>query len=385
MDIYELIAPCHFGLESVMKREILDLGYEISSVEDGKVTFLGDAEAIAYANIFLRTTERVLLKVGQFQAESFEELFEQTRALPWENYIPKDGKFWVAKANSIKSKLFSPSDIQSVMKKAIVERLKEHYRVEWFPEDGASYPIRVSFLKDQAVIGLDTTGVSLHKRGYRQLTAKAPITETLAAALLMLTPWKRERILVDPFCGSGTFVIEAAMMAAGIAPGMNRTFLAQQWRELVPEKCWRDALEEAREQVDLSVATDIQGYDIDGEIIKAARENARLAGVEQMIHFQQRAVSELSHSGKYGFIVTNPPYGGRLEEKSALPEIYRTLGERFSQLDTWSLYLITNFEDAQRCIGRQAAKNRKIYNGMLKTYFYQYPGPKPPKRTEKIQ
>ena len=385
MDIYELIAPCHFGLESVMKREILDLGYEISSVEDGKVTFLGDAEAIAYANIFLRTTERVLLKVGQFQAESFEELFEQTRALPWENYIPKDGKFWVAKANSIKSKLFSPSDIQSVMKKAIVERLKEHYRVEWFPEDGASYPIRVSFLKDQAVIGLDTTGVSLHKRGYRQLTAKAPITETLAAALLMLTPWKRERILVDPFCGSGTFVIEAAMMAAGIAPGMNRTFLAQQWRELVPEKCWRDALEEAREQVDLSVATDIQGYDIDGEIIKAARENARLAGVEQMIHFQQRAVSELSHSGKYGFIVTNPPYGERLEEKSALPEIYRTLGERFSQLDTWSLYLITNFEDAQRCIGRQAAKNRKIYNGMLKTYFYQYPGPKPPKRTEEIQ
>ena len=385
MDIYELIAPCHFGLESVMKREILDLGYEISSVEDGKVTFLGDAEAIAYANIFLRTTERVLLKVGQFQAESFEELFEQTRALPWENYIPKDGKFWVAKANSIKSKLFSPSDIQSVMKKAIVERLKEHYRVEWFPEDGASYPIRVSFLKDQAVIGLDTTGVSLHKRGYRQLTAKAPITETLAAALLMLTPWKRERILVDPFCGSGTFVIEAAMMAAVIAPGMNRTFLAQQWRELVPEKCWRDALEEAREQVDLSVATDIQGYDIDGEIIKAARENARLAGVEQMIHFQQRAVSELSHSGKYGFIVTNPPYGERLEEKSALPEIYRTLGERFSQLDTWSLYLITNFEDAQGCIGRQAAKNRKIYNGMLKTYFYQYPGPKPPKRTEKIQ
>ena len=385
MDIYELIAPCHFGLESVMKREILDLGYEISSVEDGKVTFLGDAEAIAYANIFLRTTERVLLKVGQFQAESFEELFEQTRALPWENYIPKDGKFWVAKANSIKSKLFSPSDIQSVMKKAIVERLKEHYRVEWFPEDGASYPIRVSFLKDQAVIGLDTTGVSLHKRGYRQLTAKAPITETLAAALLMLTPWKRERILVDPFCGSGTFVIEAAMMAAVIAPGMNRTFLAQQWRELVPEKCWRDALEEAREQVDLSVATDIQGYDIDGEIIKAARENARLAGVEQMIHFQQRAVSELSHSGKYGFIVTNPPYGERLEEKSALPEIYRTLGERFSQLDTWSLYLVTNFEDAQRCIGRQAAKNRKLYNGMLKTYFYQYPGPKPPKRTEKIQ
>ena len=380
MEIYELIAPCHFGLESVMKREILDLGYEISSVEDGKVTFLGDAEAIAYANIFLRTTERILLKVGQFRAESFEELFEQTRSLPWERYIPKNGKFWVAKANSIKSKLFSPSDIQSIMKKAIVERLKEKYHMEWFPEDGDSYPIRVAFLKDQAVIGLDTTGVSLQKRGYRQLTAKAPITETLAAALLLLTPWKEDRILVDPFCGSGTFPIEAAMMAADMAPGMKRTFLAQQWKNLIPEKCWKDAREEACERIDLTAETNIQGYDIDGNVVKAARENARLAGVEKMIHFQQRPVSELSHPGKYGFIVTNPPYGERLEEKAALPELYRTLGERFAMLDTWSMYFISSYEDAERYIGRRADKNRKIYNGMLKTYFYQYPGPKPPKK-----
>ena len=244
MELYELIAPCHFGLEAVMKREILDLGYEIERVEDGKVTFLADAEGIAYANLFLRTTERILLKVGQVHAETYDELFEATKALPWEKFIPKNGKFWVTKANSIKSKLFSPSDIQSIMKKAIVERLKQVYHMEWFPEDGAQYPIRVSILKDEVTIGLDTSGVSLHKRGYRKLTAKAPITETLAAALIMLTPWKGDRILVDPFCGSGTFPIEAAMMAADIAPGLNRSFLAEQWTHLVPKKCWMDAAAE---------------------------------------------------------------------------------------------------------------------------------------------
>ena len=219
MDRMELIAPCHFGLEAVLKREIIDLGYEISSVEDGRVTFYGDAEAICRANIFLRTAERVLLKVGAFQAVTYDELFEKTKALPWEKYIPKDGKFWVAKAASVKSKLFSPSDIQSIMKKAMVNRMKEHYDVEWFEETGASYPVRVFLMKDIVTIGIDTSGVSLHKRGYRKLSSKAPITETLAAALIMLTPWRKDRILVDPFCGSGTFPIEAAMIAANIAPG----------------------------------------------------------------------------------------------------------------------------------------------------------------------
>ena len=380
MEIYELIAPCHFGLEAVMKREILDLGYEISSVEDGKVTFQGDAEAVAYSNIFLRTTERILLKAGEFQAETFEELFEKTRAIPWEKYIPKNGKFWVAKANSIKSRLFSPSDIQSIMKKAIVERLKEHYHMDWFPEDGPAYPIRVSILKDRVTAGLDTTGVSLHKRGYRRLTARAPITETLAAALLMLTPWKKDRILVDPFCGSGTFAIEAAMMAADMAPGMRRNFQAQQWDNLIPGKCWSDALEDAGDRLDLSVHTEIQGMDIDGEMVRTAEENARAAGVERLVRFRRQPVSELAPSGEYGFLIANPPYGERLEEKKALPELYRALGERFALLDTWSLYLITGYEDTQRYIGKQAAKNRKIYNGMLKTYFYQYPGPKPPKK-----
>ncbi|MCH1980974.1 class I SAM-dependent RNA methyltransferase [Ruminococcus sp. OA3] len=380
MKMFELIAPCHFGTEAVLKREIIDLGYEVSRVEDGKVTFLGDAEAVAYANVFLRTTERILLKVGQVKAESFEELFEKTKALPWEEFIPKDGKFWVAKANSIKSKLFSPSDIQSIMKKAIVERLKEKYRVSWFEEGGDSYPIRVTFMKDVATITLDTSGISLHKRGYRQNTVKAPITETLASALLLLTPWKQDRILVDPFCGSGTFPIEAAMMAANMAPGMNRSFLAEDWKHIIPRKCWYHAVEEAQDLVDTGVQTDIQGYDIDASAVRDARENARLAGVDHMIHFQQRAVKDLSHPKKYGFIVTNPPYGERLEDKEILPGLYRELGESYQKLDSWSMYLITSFEDAEKYIGKKADRNRKIYNGMLKTYYYQFLGQKPPKK-----
>lgn len=378
MKTMELIAPCHFGMEAVLKREILDLGYEISQVEDGRVTFLGDPEAVAYANVFLRTTERILIKVAKIHAETFDELFERTKELPWEEFIPRDGKFWVAKANSIKSKLFSPSDIQSIMKKAMVERLKSVYHQEWFPENGASFPLRVAFLKNEALIGLDTSGVSLHKRGYRQMTAKAPITETLAAALILLTPWKGDRILVDPFCGSGTFPIEAAMIAADMAPGMNRSFLAEEWKHLVPRKHWYQAMDEAAQRVNTEIHTDIQGYDIDGEIVKAARANAAMAGVDKLIHFQQRPVSELRHSGKYGFVITNPPYGERLEEKEALPALYRQIGEAFDRLDTWSKYVITAYEDAQRYIGKKAAKNRKIYNGMMKTYFYMFPGPKPP-------
>lgn len=380
MKLYELTAPCHFGLESVLKKEIYDLGYEIVEVEDGRVTFAGDAEAVCRGNVFLRTTERVLLRVGKFHAETFEELFEGIRALPWEEYIPVDGKFWVTKASSIKSKLFSPSDIQSIVKKAMVERLKGVYHREWFEEDGASYPVRIFLLKDEVTVTLDTSGESLHKRGYRLMTGKAPITETLAAALILLTPWKRDRILVDPFCGSGTFPIEAAMIAANIAPGMKRSFISQTWTNLIPEELWQDTFQEAREMVEPDVEVDIQGYDIDGEILKAARENARRAGVDHMIHFQQRPVSQLRHPKKYGFIITNPPYGERLEEKAALPELYRTIGEVYRELDSWSMFLITSYEQAQQDIGRKADKNRKIYNGMLKTYFYQFMGPRPPRR-----
>ena len=378
--VYELIAPCHFGLEAVLKKEILDLGYEISQVEDGKVTFLGDAEAICRANIFLRTTERILLKVGSFKAVTFEELFQGTKALPWEEYIPQDGRFWVKKAKSIKSKLFSPSDIQSIMKKAMVERMKQGHGVSVIPETGADYPVRVSLYKDIVTVALDTTGESLHKRGYRKLTSKAPIEETLAAALIMLTPWNKDRILVDPFCGSGTFPIEAAMMAANMAPGMNRSFLSEDWKQIIPRKCWYEAMDEAQEMVDDTVSVDIQGYDLDPEVIKAARANAELAGVAHMIHFQQRPVAELSHPKKYGFLITNPPYGERIEDKKNLPALYTQIGERFKALDSWSAFIITSYEDVEKYMGRKADKNRKIYNGMMKTYFYQFLGPKPPRR-----
>ena len=380
MDKMEWIAPCHFGLESVLKREIQDLGYETVQVEDGRVTFCGGIEAVCRANIFLRTAERILLKVGSFPAVTFEELFDRTKEIPWEDYIPKDGKFWVAKAASVKSRLFSPSDIQSIMKKAMVERLKSKYHMQWFQESGASYPVRVFLMKDIVTVGIDTTGISLHKRGYRPAAGKAPIAENLAAALILLTPWKKDRILVDPFCGSGTFPIEAAMMAANIAPGMNRSFIAETWANLVEKRAWYEAVNESHDMIRDEIETDIQGYDADPEVLRTARRNAEDAGVAHLIHFQQREVKDLSHPKKYGFIITNPPYGERLEEKSALPQLYREFGEAFRRLDSWSAYMITSYEDAERYFGRKADRNRKIYNGMLRTYFYQFQGPKPPKK-----
>lgn len=437
MQTYELIAPCHFGMESVVKNEIYDLGYEITDVSDGRVTFLGDADAIARANIGLRTAERILLKVGQFEAKTWEELFQGTYALPWEELLPCDAKFWVTKASSVKSALFSPSDIQSVMKKAMVEKMKTRYHLAVFPEDGDAYPVRVFLMKDQVTAAIDTSGESLHKRGYRRMAVKAPIAENLAAGLILLTPWRGDRILVDPFCGSGTIPIEAAMIAANIAPGMHRHFTAEHWTGLIDRRYWKDAREEAEDMVDLSIDTDIQGYDIDPDAVAAARANAAQAGVSSLLHLQVRPVDQLSHPKKYGFIITNPPYGERIasftpgsnapksvaearaEREAAgrsishdgqksdrdtspaaasrrfgngsLPDgapgvpdeiasLYRTLGERFRALDSWSLYLITSYEDCERQLGMHAAKNRKIYNGMLRTYFYQFPGPKPPKK-----
>ena len=321
--------------------------------------------------------------MGSFRAVTFEELFDKTKELPWEDYIPQNGKFWVAKAASVKSKLFSTSDIQSIMKKAMVRRMQERYCVEWFPENGASYPVRVFLMKDIVTVGIDTTGISLHKRGYREVSGKAPITETLAAALIMLTPWRKDRILVDPFCGSGTFPIEAAMMAANIAPGMNRSFLSEKWDNLINKKNWYDVIDEANDMICDDVEVDIQGYDVDSSVIKIARRNAREAGVDHLIHFQEMDVKDLNHQKKYGFIITNPPYGERLEDKKDLPDLYRAFGESFKRLDSWSAYMITSYDDAERYFGRKADKNRKIYNGMLKTYYYQFLGPKPPKRKEK--
>ena len=376
----ELIAPCHFGLEAVLKREILDLGYEIVAVEDGRVTFRGDETAIPRANIFIRTAERILLKMGSFKATTFDELFEGTKAIAWEEFLPRDAKFWVTKATTNKSALFSGSSIQSIVKKAIVERMKQTYRVSRFEEDGDEYPIRVFIFKDMVSIGLDTSGTSLHKRGYRTLVGKAPISETLAAALLMLTPWNKDRVLVDPFCGSGTFPIEAAMIGANIAPGMNREFTSDSWDKVIPKKAWYNAYDEARDLVRHDIEMNIQGYDLDPEIVKCAMANAKAAEVDKYIHFQARDVKDLRNPKHYGFIITNPPYGERLEEKEALPALYRTIGESFKALEDWSMYLITSYEEAEKYVGRKADKNRKIYNGMIKSYFYQFMGPRPPKR-----
>lgn len=377
---YELFAPCHFGLEAVLKREIIDLGYKVTEVVDGRVSFEGDEEAIARCNVFLRTTERVMLKVGSFKAVTFDELFEKTKALPWENFIPKDGKFWVKKASSIKSKLFSPSDIQRIVKKAIVDRLSGKYNILRFPEDGSEYPIRITILKDEVTVGLDTSGESLHKRGYRRLTVKAPITETLAAALISLTPWKKDRLLIDPFCGSGTIPIEAAMIGLNIAPGMKRDFQAMAWDNILPKSLFKEAKKEAEDLVDRETKLSIQGYDLDTSALDAARGNLSFAGLEGNIHFQQRDMRDISSAKKYGFIITNPPYGERLEEKEAMPQLYREMGKAFQRLDEWSYYIITGFEDAPKYFGRKPDKNRKIYNGMMKTYFYSYQGAKPPRQ-----
>ena len=378
---YDLVCPCHFGLEAVLKREIADLGLEITRVEDGRVFFKGGEDAIARANMFLRTTERVLMVVGEFTATTYDELFENTKALDWPELMPSDANFYITKASSVKSKLFSPSDIQRIMGKAVVESMKRKYRLDYFPKSGEDYPIRASINKDLVTVTIDTSGESLHKRGYRKMVAKAPISETLAAAIIMLTPWKRDRLLVDPFCGSGTFPIEAALIGANIAPGIARSFAGEKL-DFIPKKTWQQARTEAKDMVIADAGMTLQGYDIDAEVLKAARANAKLAGVDQYIHFQQRDMRELSSPKQYGFIITNPPYGERLEEKEALPALYKAMGEAFSGLKNWSYFFITSYEDAQKYFGRKADKNRKIYNGMIRTYLYEYYGPKPP-RTER--
>ncbi len=398
VDKIRLLCPCHFGMEAVLKREITDLGYEISEVDNGKVTFFGDEDAIARANIHLRTTERVLWRVADFKATTFDELFEAIKAVPWEKYIPKDGRFWVAKANSVNSQLFSPRDIQRIVKKAMVERMKTAYPgTEQFPETGADYPLRISILKDMVTVGIDTTGESLHKRGYRKFTAPAPLTETLAAAILMLSPWRKDRILVDPFCGSGTILIEAAMMARNIAPGINRDFLSEKWsdnninnkdkRLLTDMYASKDNFDRVRDQakaeenhepMELSIA----GYDIDDEVLRMARANAELAGVKDDIHFQRRDVADFSSPKKYGFVITNPPYGERISEKDEMASLYQTIGDRIEENDTWSWFILSGYDGAEDAIRKKATKNRKIYNGMMKTYLYQYMGVKPPRRSK---
>lgn len=381
MSYIELTTPCIFGVESILKKEIINLGYEIKRVEDGRITYIADELGVCRSNIWLRTAERVLINVGEFEATSFDELFEKTKGLPWEKWIPQDGKFWVKKASSIKSKLFSPSDIQSIIKKAIVEKLKKTYNISWFNEDGAHYPIRVFIKKDRVSICLDTSGEALHKRGYRTFTSRAPISETLAAAIIQLSPWNKDRILVDPFCGSGTIPIEAAMIAMNMAPGLNREFTAEKWKNIIPVKSWFKAVDEANDVIDTECKVNISGYDIDYKVLKLARENVKNAGVEDMIHFQERDMRKTSSNKKYGFIITNPPYGERLGDKDTVIELYKDMKVTFDRnLDNWSYFVITAFDEFERYFGKNADKKRKLYTGMMKANLYQYFGDKPPKR-----
>lgn len=380
MSEYKLIAPCLFGLEAVLKREIQDLGYDIVEVEDGRVAFAGDGLAICRSNIWLRTAERVMLEVGRFKATNFEELFDQIETIEWERYIPVDGKFWVSKASSIKSQVYSARDIQSIAKKAMVSRMSLSYGFERFKEDGASYPVRIFIKKDLVSVCLDTSFEALHRRGYRIHTSKAPISETLSAALVLLSVWNKDRSFVDPMCGSGTLVIEAAMIGANLAPGLNRSFTAEGWKNLIPRKLWIEAVDEANAKYKPNAVLNIQGFDKDYLVLKTARENAENAGVDHFIHFQERDVADLTHSKPYGVIVTNPPYGERLSNTEEVEVLYKTMGEAFSQLEHWSCYILTSFEHFEKAYGSKANKKRKLYNGMLKTTFYQYLGKRPPRR-----
>ena len=354
-----------------MKREILDLGYEVSQVEDGRVTFIGDAEAVCRANIFLRTTERILLKVGSFKAETFEELFQGTRAIPWEQYIPRDGKFWVAKASSIKSRLFSPSDIQSIMKKAMVERMKAHYGLEQFPEDGVKYQVRFSLFEDEAMICLDSSGEGLYKRGYRAVGVEAPLRETLAAAMVTLSRFRGRDPFCDPFCGSGTICIEAALIAMNRAPGLDRSFDAQRWG-FVPSGDWLTAAGEAMDK-EFHGRYDIWGGDVDPRAVAIARDNARKAGVEDVVRFEVADMRNFRRDDTYGQLVTNPPYGERLLERQEAEALYRDFGKMWERLpDTWRTLVLSSHTEFERTFGHQAKKKRKLYNGMIKCDLFMY-------------
>lgn len=379
MKNYTLITPCFFGIEKILKNEISNLGYEIIKTEDGRVTYKTDEKGIAMSNIWLRTAERVLLKVAEFEAKTFNDLFESTKAINWAKYIPYGGEFPVSKASSIKSKLFSTSDIQAIVKKAVVESLKTSYQEDgMLPETKEKYPIQVFIHKDIVTITLDTSGMALHKRGYREVSTKAPLRETMASAMVQLTPWQPGRIFVDPMCGSGTIVIEAAMLGLNMAPGLNREFISEKWTTM-DKNIWWDVRKEAFEKMNTDVDFKIQGYDIDKEAVMIAQKNAELAGVEEYVEFKVFNAKNFESEEKFGFIVTNPPYGERLEDKQTVKKLYKDLGYAFKELKTWSYYMVTSYEDFENSFNKKATKKRKLYNGRLKTYIYQYIGPKPPK------
>lgn len=377
---YTLVSPCFFGMEKMLATEIKNLGFEIEKTEDGRITYKTDEYGIARANMWLRCAERVNLKIAEFTARSFEELYDQTRAIDWSRFIPYGAEFPVAKASSIKSKLYSTPDIQSIVKKAVVDSLKEKYMERgMLKEDKEKYPIYVFIHKDRVLLSIDTSGVSLYKRGYKELANKAPIRETLAAGLVRLTPWRPGRILVDPMCGSGTILIEAAMIGMNMAPGMNREFISEKWRT-IDKKIWWDVRRDAFDQLNDNEDFKIYGYDIDPESIKIAKHNAEIAGVDQYIDFAVADVKDFKSEQEYGMIITNPPYGERLEDEEAVKILYKEMGYAFRGLKNWSYFVITSYDKFEYEFGQDAPRKRKLYNGMLRTYYYQYLGPRPPKK-----
>jgi len=376
MTKFDLIATATFGLEAVVGREVRELGYE-AKVENARVIFQGDERAICRSNLWLRCADRVLIRVGEFTALTFEELFEKTKALPWPDWLPENANFPV-EGKSVKSKLFSVSDCQAIVKKAIVESMKKKYHRNWFEETGPRYTIEVSLLKDVATLTIDTSGTGLHKRGYRKLSTAAPLKETQAAAMIKLSYWNPDRILLDPFCGSGTIPIEAALIGINAAPGLHRGFAAENWPN-IPQRLWDEAREEAEDLIRRDIKLKIRGTDIDNKVMSIARYHAKLAGVSDQISFQQMDVADLRTKRKYGCVICNPPYGERLEDIKEVENLYRLMGRVFKPLDTWSLYILTSHRDFERLFGRKADRRRKLYNGRIECQYYQYFGPPPPK------
>jgi putative N6-adenine-specific DNA methylase len=381
MSKIELIATSAFGLESVIAREVRELGYEEVTVENGKVTFVADELALCRANLWLRSADRVLLKMGSFKATTFEELFQQTKSLPWTDWLPINACFPVA-GKSITSKLFSVPDCQAIVKKAVVEKMKQKYKSDWFEENGPQYKIEVALLKDEATLTIDTSGAGLHKRGYRKLTGDAPLRETLAAALIQLARWFPDRALMDPLCGTGTIVIEAALIGLNIAPGIKRSFAAEAWPN-IPKALWQEAWEEALALAEYDGTLNIVGTDIDEKALSQARYHAKAAGVEKQIHFQQQDLSDVKTKTKYGFIICNPPYGERVGEAKEVERLYKEMGKVFTSLDCWSYYVITSHPWFEKLFGRKADKRRKLYNGRIECQFYQYQGPRPLRKSLK--
>ncbi|MGD6966765.1 class I SAM-dependent RNA methyltransferase [Rossellomorea vietnamensis] len=375
---FKLIATAAMGLEALVAKEVRDLGYECE-VENGKVIFEGDEKAIARANMWLRTADRVKILVGEFKAYSFDELFEKTKALPWEDYLPEDAEFPV-QGKSVKSKLYSVSDCQAITKKAIVQRLQTAYnRSSWLEESGSLFKLEVAIHKDVVSLTMDTSGQGLHKRGYRIGQGEAPLKETLAAALIQLTTWNADRPFADPFCGSGTIPIEAALIGQNIAPGFNRDFLSEEW-PWMPEKIWEEVRMEAEDLANYDQPLEILGTDIDHRMIEVSKNNAFEAGLGELIQFKQMQVRDFHSDKSYGVIVGNPPYGERIGERKEVEQMYKAMGQAFEKMDTWSKYIMTSHEGFEECYGKKATKKRKLFNGFIRTDYYQYWGPRPPRK-----